>query len=421
MTPRKAIAPGAFKLLAEEFRQKTGLPLILVDLGGKTILESGNCDFCGRMAPAGEARLAKACRQKMAQAVEESFRWGEGYITTCPLGFVLFAVPIVQHRKLRGGLVGGFAIFAEMREDFAEEVSANLAKFGANARPLRARAERLRKISLQKAKEAVSQLMSLTQKHKVNDLAFLKERNDRYIQQAKIANFLEELKKENPDIARKILDKQDEVIQKVKLGDSTGAREILNEFLGSIFFESGMNFEVIKVRIIELVVMISRAAIEAGVGAQELLGLNYSYLTELSKVTDLEELLVNVTRVLENFISKVSLGKERKRKVRFQKMRDFIHRNFTGRITAGDVAREAGLSVGRALHLFREETGMAMTAYINKMKVDYGKYLLLNSDVQLADLAGQLGYYDQSHFTKNFKKLERITPSHFRLKYKTEI
>jgi two-component system response regulator YesN len=144
----------------------------------------------------------------------------------------------------------------------------------------------------------------------------------------------------------------------VKLGDSPGAREILNEFLGSIFFESGMNFEVIKVRIIELIVMISRAAIEAGVGAQELLGLNYSYLTELSKVTDLEELLVNVTRVLENFISKVSLGKERKRRVRFQKMRDFIHRNFTGRITAGDVAREAGLSVGGPPP-FREETGMA--------------------------------------------------------------
>jgi len=421
MKTSSAIAPAAFRLLAEEYRHRTGLPLVLVDPGGKTILESGKCDFCGRKVPLGDNRLEKACRQKMVQAVEESFRWGEGYITTCPLGLVLFAVPIIQHRKLRGGLVSGFAIFAEMREDFAEEVAANLARFGANVRPVRSRAERLRKISLKKAKEAVALLLSLTQKHGINDTAFLKERNDRYVQQYKIANFLEELKKENPDIARKILDKQDEVIQKVKLGDSAGAREILNEFLGSIFFESGMNFEVIKVRIIELVVMISRAAIEAGVGAQELLGLNYSYLTELSKVTDLEELLVNVTRVLENFISKVSLGKERKRKVRFQKMRDFIHRNFTGGIAAGDVAREAGLSVGRALHLFREETGMAMTAYINKMKVDYGKYLLLNSDIPLADLAGQLGYYDQSHFTKNFKKLERITPSHFRLKYKTEL
>jgi two-component system response regulator YesN len=421
METGKTIAAVKFKALAEDYRQRTGLSLILVGLGGKIIYGAGGCDFCRKSAAGREEKLAKNCRQKMARAVEESFRWGEGYITTCPLGFVLFAVPIVQNKKLRGGLISGFAIFTEMREDFAEEVSANLAKFGVAAGPLGLKTRSVRDISLKKAKEAVSQLMSLTKKHGINDLAFLKERNEKYIQQYKIANFLEKLKRENPDMARKILDKQDEIIQKVKLGDTTGAREILNEFLGSIFFESGMNFEVIKVRIIELIVIISRAAIEAGVGAQELLGLNYSYLTELSKVTDLEELLYQVTRVLENFIAKVSLGKEKKRKVRGQRMREFIHLNFTRKITARDVAKEAGLSVGRALHLFREETGMALTAYINKMKVDYGKYLLLNSDIQLAELADQLGYYDQSHFTKNFKRLEKITPSHFRLKYKTEI
>ena len=420
MKTGKTIAVAQFKSLAEEYRQKTGLRLILVDPGGKIISGSGGCDFCRQAGAGSEEKLIKSCRQKMAQAVEESFRWGEGYITTCPLGFVLFAVPIVQQKRLQGGLISGFAIFAEMKEDFAEEVSANLAKFGAAARPFSLMNKSVRNISLRKAKEALSQLMSLTQKYEINDLAFLKERNEKYVQQYKIANFLEKLKRENPDIARKILDKQDEIIQKVKLGDRAGAREILNEFLGSIFFESGMNFEVIKVRIIELVVIISRAAIEAGVGAQELLGLNYSYLTELSKVTDLDELLFKVTRVLENFIAKVSLGKEKKRKVRFQRMRDFIHRNFTRKITARDVAKEAGLSVGRALHLFREETGMALTGYINKMKVDYGKYLLLNSDIQLAELADQLGYYDQSHFTKNFKKFEKITPSHFRLKYKTD-
>jgi two-component system response regulator YesN len=420
METGKTIAAAQFKSLAEEYRHKTGLPLSLVDLGGKTIHGPVGCDFCRKAVAGRGEKLVKNCRQKMAQAVEESFRWGEGYITTCPLGFVLFAVPIVRHKKLKGGLISGFSIFAEMEEDFAEEVSANLAKFGADATRSGLKAKRVKSISLKKAKESVSQLMSLTQKYRINDLAFLRERNEKYVQQYKIANFLEKLKRENPDIARKILDKQDEIIQKVKLGDRAGAREILNEFLGSIFFESGMNFEVIKVRIIELIVIISRAAIEAGVGAQELLGLNYSYLTELSKVTDLEELLFKVTRVLENFIAKVSLGKEKKRKVRSQRMRDFIDQNFTRKITARDVAGEAGLSVGRALHLFREETGIALTGYINKMKVDYGKYLLLNSDIQLAELADQLGYYDQSHFTKNFKKLEKITPSHFRLKYRTE-
>ena len=257
-------------------------------------------------------------------------------------------------------------------------------------------------------------------KYRVNDLKSLKERNEQYVQQYKIANFLEDLKNDNPDISRKILDKQEEIIHKVKLGDASGAREILNEFLGSIFFGSGMNFEMIKVRIIELIVMISRAAIEAGVEAEELLGLNYSYLTELNKVTDLEELLDAVKTILENFMTKVAVMKEKKRKIRFQKMRDYINQNFTRKIVARDLAKEAGLSVSRALHLFREETGSSLTAYINKLKIDYARYLLSNSEMNLADLADELGYFDQSHFSRHFKKSEKITPSHFRLKFKTD-
>ncbi len=420
MEIQKTIRRPAFNTLAKEYRQKTGLPLLLVDPAGTITYASQRCGFCRRAAPPRGSRIEKACRQKMAQAVEESFRWGEGYITTCPLGLILFAVPIVRQSKLLGGFVSGLAIFPEMKKDFAEEVSAQLKRHGLEPRPQALKPGGIVTISLGRAKESVSQLMLLTDKHKVNDLAFLKERNEKYVQQYKIANFLEKLKRENPDIARKILDKQDEIIQKVKLGDTSGAREILNEFLGSIFLESGMNFEVIKVRIIELIVIISRAAIEAGVGADELLGLNYSYLTDLSKVTDLEELLFKVTRVLENFIAKVAMSKGKKRKVRFERMREFVERNFTGRITARDIARASGLSLSRALHLFRQETGMSLTGYVNKLKLDYGKYLLLNSDISLAELAAELGYCDQSHFTKNFKKREKITPSHFRLRFKTE-
>ena len=114
--------------MAQEYRQRTGLPLLLVDVGGELIYGSRSCEFCRKAFPTGDSRLRKTCRQKMAQAVEESFRWGEGYITTCPLGFILVAVPIVQHRKLHGGVVSGFAIFPEMKKDFAEEVSTNLKK-----------------------------------------------------------------------------------------------------------------------------------------------------------------------------------------------------------------------------------------------------------------------------------------------------
>ena len=83
-----------------------------------------------------------------------------------------------------------------------------------------------------------------------------------------------------------------------------------------------------------------------------------------------------------------------------------------------EVANIGGLSTSRCLHLFKEEKGLSLSEYIKKLRIDYGKYLLLNSDISLADCAIEAGFFDQSHFTKTFKQVERMTPSQFRRKYK---
>ena len=418
MKIKNYITKRKFDMLSKKYISKTGLPLILINLKGDIAYGSNLCKLCGHLLGGKNIMLIKNCKLKMISAIKEAFRWGEGYITTCPIGLIIFAVPIVYKKKLIGGFLSGFAVFPEMKKDMDEEIYENLKKFGDAGNDINLNKLKLRVFSLEEVREYVSLLFMLTRKYNINDINFLKDVNVRYVQQYKIANFLEDLKRSTYDVGRKIFDKQDEIIQKVKLGDKAGAREILNEFLGSIFFESGMNFEILKVRIVELVVIISRAAIEAGVEAKELLGLNYSYLTELNKVTDIEELLYKLTEILENFINKVSLTREKKRKIKIHKIREYINQNFTRKMTASKAAKSAGLSVSRALHLFKEETGSSLSNYVTKLRIDYGKYLLLNTDISIADLANEVGFYDQSHFTKNFKKFETMSPSRFRLKYK---
>lgn len=418
MRIEKYVTKTKFNLLSKKYLAKTGLPIILVNLEGEIVHKLNNCEICERIIVDENKIMFKNCRLKMIKAIKEAFRWGEGYITTCPLGLIIFAIPIVSNKKLIGGFISGFAIFPEMKKDIDEEIAENLKEYCDYTNGVNIDELNIKIFSLKKVREYLSFLLILTRKYHINDIDFLKDRKEKYIQQYKIANFLDYLKRSSPDIPRKILDKQDEIIQKVKLGDKSGAREILNEFLGSIFFESGMNFEIIKVRIIELIVIISRAAIETGVEAKELLGLNYSYLTELNKVTDIEELLYKLTEILENFINKVSLTKEKKKKIKSHKMVKYINKNFTKKITAKEVAKIGNVSVSRALHLFKEETGLSLSEYKKKLRIDYGKYLLLNTDTSLADLAVETGFFDQSHFTKTFKKLERMTPSHFRDRYK---
>jgi AraC-like DNA-binding protein/ligand-binding sensor protein len=418
MQLQRIVPKTKFKKLSSKYTTKTGLPLVLINTSGEIIQSGKKCTMCEQALTNKNTVLMNNCRLKMLKAVEEAFRWGEGYITNCPLGLIMFAVPIVLDKRLIGGFLSGFAIFPEMKKDFTEEIIQNLGDFYESVDELKLRDLKFKIFSLKKVRENVSYLLALTRQFHVNDLNFLEDRKAKYIQQYKIANFLDDLKKSRSDIARKILDKQEEIIQKVKLGDKAGAREILNEFLGSIFFESGMNFEIIKVRIIELVVIISRTAIEAGVDAKDLMGLNYSYFTELNKATDLDELLFKLNDILTNFINKVSATKEKKKKIKIRKMIDYINQNFTRKLRSEEVARVGGLSTSRCLHLFKEETGVSLSEYIKKLRVDYGKYLLLNTDVNVADCAVEAGFFDQSHFTKTFKQLEKSTPAQFRRKFK---
>ena len=418
MQLQKIVPKTKFKMLSGKYTTKTGLPLVLINANGEIIHSEKKCTMSEQALMSRNSVLANNCRLKMLKAVEEAFQWGEGYITNCPLGLIMFAVPIVLNKRLIGGFLSGFAIFPEMKQDFIEEIAQNLGYFCESMDDLQLRDLKFKIFSLKKVRENLSYLLTLTRQFHINDLNFLEDRKAKYIQQYKIANFLGDLKKSRSDITRKIMDKQEEIIQKVKLGDKTGAREILNEFLGSIFFESGMNFEIIKVRIIELIVIISRTAIEAGVDAKDLMGLNYSYLTELNKATDLDELLFKLNDILTNFINRVSVIKEKRKKIKIRKMIDYINQNFTQKLKSEEVAKVGGLSTSRCLHLFKEETGLSLSEYIKKLRIDYGKYLILNKDVNLADCAIDAGFFDQSHFTKTFKQVERMTPSQFRRKYK---
>jgi len=207
---------------------------------------------------------------------------------------------------------------------------------------------------------------------------------------------------------------QNEIIDKVVLGDLRGSREIVNRFLGVIFLESGMNFDLLKVRLLELIVIISRTAIGKGISAEGLLGPRYSYLTEINAATEFDDLFWKVTKALENFTRTVSHERHRTALAHMTRMREYLSHHFAGRVSAREVAGAAGLSVSRALHLFRKETGVTLSAYIARQRIDYAIYLMKNPDSSMADIASECGFFDQSHFTKTFRALEGVPPLRYR-------
>ena len=63
--------------------------------------------------------------------------------------------------------------------------------------------------------------------------------------------------------------------------------------------------------------------------------------------------------------------------------------------------------------LFKANCGKSVKEYINHIKIEYIKTLLLTSDLPLMDVAGAAGVSDYKYFLKFFKYHEGMTPSQF--------
>ena len=78
------------------------------------------------------------------------------------------------------------------------------------------------------------------------------------------------------------------------------------------------------------------------------------------------------------------------------------------------MAREAFLSPSRFSHLFKSEMGLPFIEYLTKVRMQKARAILKNSEESIAQVALEVGYQDQSYFTKVFKKSEAMTPKSFR-------
>ncbi len=88
---------------------------------------------------------------------------------------------------------------------------------------------------------------------------------------------------------------------------------------------------------------------------------------------------------------------------------DFIGDNISTNITLDMLARNSSLSKYHFLRVFKKELGMTPHSFIVNERINRANILLQNG-VSISEASYQVGFSDQSHFTRNFKKYFGYTP-----------
>lgn len=94
--------------------------------------------------------------------------------------------------------------------------------------------------------------------------------------------------------------------------------------------------------------------------------------------------------------------------------RYYIAKNIQNKLCLPNIAAHCGLSPRWLSRKFLKETGESITEYIQRVKLDRARQLLLYTDFPISDISNILQYSTQSYFTEQFKKRYHVTPKKFR-------
>lgn len=96
---------------------------------------------------------------------------------------------------------------------------------------------------------------------------------------------------------------------------------------------------------------------------------------------------------------------------------EFLRESFTEHLTITQVATVAGVHPVYLAREFRRFNGCTIGEYIRRLRVERACRQLSSSNESLATIAAGAGFSDQSHFSRTFKRLVRMTPAQYRANF----
>jgi two-component system, response regulator YesN len=402
-----------FAKVQATFSKHFGMPLETTDAKGMD--QPGLCgngchpEFCRMVRAVALGRCLQDRMRSMSVAIET----GQPYISFCHAGIALVCVPVMDGDTVLGGLFFGKCLFNEASDMVRGDIFECLKDLNLEPTDLRAAIEELPVIPGRRIHQAAEFLYIALYELGDLDPRVVRFRRQKTQQQAQISAYMQEKRQRGYD-RRYPVESERQLVGKVRIGDRTGARETLNAIIGTLLLQYPGEMNVLKARMIELLSVISRAAVEGGGAIDDLLPRNLDYIQKIIRLSTQDELGAWISAAMEEFIEVVCNSRDARKASQITPAMEFINTNYTRSLSLSEIAKAAHLSPSRLAHVFKEHTGLTVVDYITQVRIGRAKELLLSTSKSCIDVCYEVGYSNQSYFTRTFREQTGMTPRQFR-------
>lgn len=398
---------------AQAFALSSGMGCALTDLDGKVLYSCGknytNCEIC---ALAGQDPLR--CLAAHRYGLQEAERFGGRYIYYCHMGLTCFTTPILGEHGAEAQLTAGPFLMGDVQDYVACDLSEITEKTPERLPDLMAEIGRLLQVEERRV-NALAELLFMAVAF-LNNVAEAKRMldNERSVQiQGQISDYLFHIKQSEKESAYPFRDEK-RFLQALGKGDQKQAQAILNDLLGHILFETGGDMASIHHRVHELLVLSSRAVIEAGGDPLYVDGLLQKYRQTMPQLQTLESLSLWLSKVVRALVTDQLSNQKARHSDLIYRTIQFLQSNYARKITLDEAAEYVHISPTYLSRVFKRETGSSMVDFLNRIRIEKSKELLMNDKIRLIEVALQCGFESQSYFNRMFKQLSGMTPQQYR-------
>jgi len=137
-----------------------------------------------------------------------------------------------------------------------------------------------------------------------------------------------------------------------------------------------------------------------------------TFSSMLFKIYILHILIITLKRII---IDTASPESNMFKKKIAEEIKDFIENNGFRYLHLRDISQGLFISAGYLNNIFKSVTGSTIMQYVENCRIEKAMYLLKHTNESISSISTQLGYYDQYHFSKSFKKVTGNSPTKYRM------
>lgn len=196
--------------------------------------------------------------------------------------------------------------------------------------------------------------------------------------------------------------------------NSVEANEIINE-IGAYFENNLVNPMLVKAYCSNLIMDIL-SSYSYFLEENEKVGSHEHYHYQIMNSEHLQSIISILTEFSQTVIEEITKMKSHNPKGMVNLALNYIQEHYDEKISLEDVANKLSVSKHYLCGVFKKVTGENMSLYINKLRIEKSKRMLLEPQVRIKEIYEEVGYSNQHYFSKVFKKITGMTVLEYREK-----